>query len=63
MKKFFLTLSVVLIAAAAVADSTTVLLNQNFEGCNEGAALGQAGMVVSPATQWGEVAADGATIG
>ena len=62
MKKFFLTLSVVLIAAAAVADSTTVLLNQNFEGCNEGAALGQAGMVVSPATQWGEVAADGATI-
>ena len=62
MKKFFLTLSVVLIAAAAVADSTTVLLNQNFEGCSEGAALGQAGMVVSPATQWGEVAADGATI-
>ena len=62
MKKFCLTLSVVLIAAAAVADSTTVLLNQNFEGCTEGAALGQAGMVASPATQWGDVATEGATI-
>ena len=41
MKKFFLTLSVVLIAAAAVADTTTTLLDLDFEDCALGAALGQ----------------------
>jgi hypothetical protein len=61
MKKL-LTLSVVLAATIALADSTTVILNQDFEGCAEGAALGQAGMVASPSTQWGAVSPDGATI-
>ncbi|MBO7435984.1 hypothetical protein J6U76_08355, partial [bacterium] len=61
MKKI-LTLSVVLAASIALADSTVVLLDQNFEGCEEGAALGQAGMVASPNTQWGAVGTDGATI-
>jgi len=61
MKKI-LTLSVVLAASLALADSTVVLLDQNFEGCEEGAALGQAGMVASPNTQWGAVGTDGATI-
>ena len=61
MKKL-LTLSVVLAASISLADSTTVILNQDFEGCAEGAALGQAGMVASPNTQWGAVGTDGATI-
>ena len=62
MKKFFLTLSVVLIAAAAVADTTTTLLDLDFEDCALGAALGQKGMVASTDTQWGSVATAGATI-
>lgn len=62
MKKYFLTLLAGLSAAAVLADSVTVFVNQDFEGLNEGPALGQAGMVASPNTQWGSVGTDGATI-
>ena len=61
MKKLF-TLGVALAAAVAFAESSTALVDLNFEDCNEGPALGQKGMVASPATQNGAVGTDGATI-
>ena len=62
MKKFFLTVSAALLAVAAVADTTTTLVDLDFEDCALGAALGQKGMVASTGTQWGNVASNGATI-
>ena len=60
MKKF-LALSLVLAASVALAESA-IFVSQNFEGCEEGPALGQAGMIAAPGTQYGAVSPDGATI-
>lgn len=62
MKKHLLFLCLALSAAFAMANTVTILVDQNFEGLAEGMALGQGDMVAAPDNDWGKVYSDGATI-